>query len=399
MSDCAPGVVIVGAGQAGARFAEALRALGHRGLVTLVGDEPELPYERPPLSKSLLAGLTTLDAAHVFAADWYVAHGVDLRLASRVQAIDRSSRTVHLAGGQPLRYGTLVLATGARPRRLGDGPRVLRSAADAAALRQCLRPGTRLVIVGAGFIGLEVAATARSRDVDVTLVEAAATPMARAVPPAVGERFVRLHEAHGVAWRLGARIASVSARSVVLDTGESLDADTVLAAIGIVPNQELALEAGIACDDGIVVDAFGRTSDPHVFAIGDCARLAHPLADRPLRMEAWQHANAHAQAAAKAIVGQPEPYAEVPWAWSDQYDVNLQVCGWPQGGTMDVWRGDAEAGDATLFQLATIPGERWALRAAVSINRPRDQRAARRLIAAGTPVDPATLADTSGRLG
>lgn len=400
MADHAPGgVVIIGAGQAGARCAEALRVLGFEGPITLVGEEVELPYERPPLSKSLLARATTLDTARVLAQDWYRNHAVDLRLGCRVRAIDRGAHRLDLGNGDSLHYESLVLACGSRPRTLGAGSVVLRSAADAAALGERLRAGSRLVIIGAGFIGLEVAATARGLGVEVTLVESAATPMARAVPPAVGRRFVGLHEAHGVSWRLRAGIAAASAGSVTMAGGETLEADTVLAAIGIVPNDELAREAGIVCDDGICVDAFGRTSDPDVYAIGDCARLAHPLKDRPIRLEAWQHAEAHAQAVARTIVGQPEPYAEVPWAWSDQYDVNLQVCGWPTAGARQVWRGDAEAGDATLFLLQPLPDERWALQAAVSIDRPRDQRAARRLIAAGTPVDPAALADPAARLG
>jgi 3-phenylpropionate/trans-cinnamate dioxygenase ferredoxin reductase subunit len=399
MVECPSGaVVIVGAGQAGARCAEALRALGHAGPVTLIGDEPEEPYERPPLSKSLLAGKTAADDARVLSRGWYEAHAVELRLGDAVRSIDRQARLVHLTSGQQCAYDALVLATGARPRQLGQGTLTLRSAADAARLRDRLRPASRLLIVGAGFIGLEVAATAHALGVQVTLVEAAATPMARAVPAAVGQRFVRLHASHGVAWRLGTRIAALECDCVTLADGEKLEAHTVLAAIGVQPNDELARQAGIACDDGVLVDAFGRTSDPSIFAIGDCARLAHPLCDRPIRLEAWQHAEAHAQAAARSIVGQPEPYAEVPWAWSDQYDVNLQVCGWPASGLRDVWRGDPDA-EATLFQLEALPDGRWALRAAVSINRPRDQRAARRLIAAGTPVDPAALADPAARLG
>ncbi len=391
-------VVIVGAGQAGARCAEALRALGHAGPVTLIGDEPEEPYERPPLSKSLLAGKTALDDARVLARGWYGAHAVELRLGAAVRAIDRRARLVQLTSGPPCAYETLVLATGARPRQLGEGSLTLRSAAEAASLRDRLRPASRLLIVGAGFIGLEVAATARALGVQVTLVEAAATPMARAVPAAVGQRFVRLHASHGVVWRLGARIAALGCDCVTLVDGEKLEADTVLAAIGVQPNDELARQAGIVCDDGVLVDAFGRSSDPSIFAIGDCARLAHPLCDRPIRLEAWQHAEAHAQAAARSIVGQPEPYADVPWAWSDQYDANLQVCGWPSPGLRDVWRGDREA-EATLFQLEALPDGRWTVRAAVSIDRARDQRAARRLIAARTPVDPAALADPAARLG
>lgn len=398
MVDRAPGaVVIVGAGQAGARCAEALRALGHPGPVTLIGDEPEAPYERPPLSKSLLAGQTVLDDARVLPAGWYAANAVELVMGSTVQSIHPASRAVRLSSGDSRRYDTLVLATGARPRRLGNGTLVLRSAADAAALRDRLRPGSRLLIIGAGFIGLEVAATARALGVGVTLVETAATPMSRAVPAAVGGRFVRLHAAHSVAWRLGARIESIGPAGATLADGERLYADTVLAAIGIVPNDELARDAGIACDDGILVDVCGRTSDPSVFAIGDCARLAHPLAARPIRLEAWQHAEAHAQAVARTIVGAAEPYAEVPWTWSDQYDVNLQVCGWPGPSLREVWRGDPD-GDTTLFQLKALPEDCWALQAAISINRPRDQRAARRLIGTGTPIDSTALADPAARL-
>lgn len=391
-------VVIVGAGQAGARCAEALRALGHAGPITLLGEEPQWPYERPPLSKSFLAGTSALDAARVLAPGWYAEHEVGLRLNDRVSAIDSHRHHISLASGDTLPYDALVLATGARPRALGQGTAVLRNAADAAALRERLKSANRLVIVGAGFIGLEVACVARGMGVQVMLLEAAATPMARVVPADIGRWFVALHETHGVQWRLKARIDSVSGSAVQLAGGETLHADVVLAAIGILPNDELAREAGIACEDGILVDAFGRTSDPDVYAIGDCARLAHGLSPRPIRLECWQHADAHAQAVARTIVGQPEPYAEIPWAWSDQYDVNLQVCGWPDAQGTAVWRGDLAQGGATLFLVQALQNGGVSVRAAVSVNRPRDQRAARRLIAAGTGVDPGALADPAARL-
>jgi NADPH-dependent 2,4-dienoyl-CoA reductase/sulfur reductase-like enzyme len=392
-------VVVVGAGQAGARCAEALRALGHAGAITLIGDEPEDPYERPSLSKSLLAGTTTVGDARVLPPGWYAANHVSLRLATTVVSVEPSTRRVNLRSGEAMPYDALVFATGGRPRVLADGQSVLRTVADAIALRGRLQQGSRLIIIGAGLIGLEVAATARALGVQVTIVETASTPMARAVPASVGRWFIRLHESHGVDWRLGVRVASADLNSVTLASGETLAGESVLCAIGVVPNDDLPRTAGLPTDDGVLVDQCGRTADASIYAVGDCARLLHPHVDRAVRLESWQHAQVHAQCVARTLIGQPEPYVEVPWAWSDQYDVNLQVCGWPRPDATEVWRGDPDHGGATLFQVVPRDDGRLTLCAAVSINRRRDQPSAKRLIARGASVDPAALADPAVRLG
>lgn len=400
-------VVIVGAGQAGARCAEALRSLGHEGPITLLGEEPVAPYERPPLSKSLLAGESSLGDAQVLPDAWWSDNHVELCTGRHVAHIDRSARRVLDGEGRSSSYDVLVLATGSRPRRLRcaghdlDGVLTLRSAADALELRGRLTAGHRLIIVGAGFVGLEVAATARELGVDVTVLEASAAPMARAVPPEVGALFVDLHARHGVKWRLRTTLCAIEALegalSVRLSDGETLPADTVLIGIGIIPNVELAEAAGLAVDDGVLVDASGRTSDPHIYATGDCARCEHPLLSRAVRLEAWQHAERHAQAVAASIVGGTQPYAEVPWAWSDQYDVNLQVTGAPARWDRTVWRGDPVSMSATLFQLVDAP-DGLRVVGAVSVSRPRDSRAARQMIERNAVVDVTRLTDCTARL-
>ncbi len=395
---CHQRIVIVGAGQAGARCAEILRAGGHDGPVDLVGDEAMLPYERPPLSKSLLAGANTLEQALVLAPDWYDRHAVRLHLGRHAVYVDRSRTELVLDDGRSLHYDTLVLATGAKARRLRvpgadlSGVHYLRTATQSLELRQRLRPGKRLVVIGGGFIGLEVAATASTMGVQVCVVEAAAAPMARVVPPEVGRLFAELHRRHGVAVHTHAQVDAIRCEgthlAVRLQDGRGLDADSVVVGIGVVANDALAVASGLPVDDGILADASGRTEDPRIYAIGDCARFLHPLLGRAVRLEAWQHANQHAEAAACSILGADEAGAHVPWAWSDQYDANLQVTGAPDQWDALVWRGVPSAMAATLFQWfeGHVVG-------AVSINRAKDARLAARLIARRTSVTPEQLAD------
>jgi NADPH-dependent 2,4-dienoyl-CoA reductase/sulfur reductase-like enzyme len=401
-------IVIVGGGQAGARCAEALRLHGFAGRITIVAQEPVLPYERPPLSKSLLAGTSTVEEAYVLPPAWYAEHDVKVLLGRTVISVNRPFKEIQLDDGSSLPYDILILATGARPRapaidgRDLTGVLTLRDTGDAKALQARLQSGRRLVVIGAGLIGMEVAATARLLDVDVVVLDVATTPMSRVLPPEAGHEFAELHRRHGVKMHLGMQLeAIVNANGslvVKLADGSAVHGDTVLLAVGVVPCDGLAAASGIETSDGVCVDAFGRTSDPNVYAIGDCARLHHPLLGRSVRLESWQHAEAHAQAVARSIMGIGEPYAEVPWAWSDQYDVNLQVCGAPMQWDAVVWRGDPSTMAATLFQVVRDEGDLVRVVGASTMNRARDMRAARRLIEAATPVPIQRLADESDRL-
>lgn len=401
-------IVIVGGGQAGARCAEALRLHRFAGRITIVAQEAVLPYERPPLSKSLLAGTSTVEHAYVLPPAWYAEHDVKVVPGRTVVRLNRPFKEIHLDDGSSLPYDILILATGARPRVPAisgsdlAGVLTLRDTVDAKALQSRLHRGRRLVVIGAGLIGMEVAATARLLDVDVVVMDVAATPMSRVLPPELGHRFAELHRRHGVDMRLGVQLEAIvnanGSLAVELTDGSAVHGETVLLAVGVVPCDELAAASGIATSDGVCVDAFGRTDDPNVFAIGDCSRLHHPLLGRNVRLESWQHAEAHAQAVARSIMGVGEPYAEVPWAWSDQYEVNLQVCGAPTQWDAVVWRGDPSTMSATLFQVVRDDSDLVRVVGASSMNRARDMRAARRLIEAGSPVPIQRLADEGARL-
>ena len=391
-------IVIIGAGQAGARCAESLRLKGHTGPITILGDEQEPPYERPPLSKSLLAGLTNVESHRVLPLDWYLNHQVSLRLGSRVEYVDRLASQVIIQGGSSLPYDKLVFATGSRPRLLGQGAWVLRSVQDSLDLSREIDSGRRLLIVGAGLIGLEVAATARSKGMEVTLIEAANWPMVRVVPRQISQYLVELHKTQGVHWVLDARIAFVDETQVKLEDGTVLVGDVVLVAIGVMPNDDLARTAGLPTDDGILVDEFGCTADAAIYATGDCARLAHHLSSTPIRIETWQHSELHPQTVASAICGDPKPYREVPWAWSDQYGVNLQMSGWTHSADAEVWRGDPSSGGATLFMLQHASDDQFFVIGATSINRSIDQRSARRLISKKTLVSKIDISDLNRSL-
>jgi len=402
-SDSDHHLVILGAGHAGGRAAEALRAAGFAGKVTLVGSETHPPYERPPLSKELLAGACELERTYLKPAAFYETVGIALRLGVPAQAIERAAQTLRLADRAALPYDSLLLTLGARARRLampgGADPHLyyLRDIGDCLKLRGVLGAGKRLVVIGAGFIGLEAAAVARGRGSAVTVLEAAATPLARVTPPALGEYFAALHRRRGVDLRTGATVTAIAAHGaeavVTLASGETLSADAVLVGIGAVPNSELAAEADLAVDDGIVVDAQGRTSDSRIFAAGDVTRHFNPLLGRRIRLESWQNAQNQAIAVARVMAGGTAPYAELPWFWSDQYDVNLQTAGAPERWDEIVWRGRAEDGRFTLFYLdRSIPV------GGATVNNARDMRFVKLLATQGRPVDPARLADPAAKL-
>jgi len=397
-------IVIVGAGHAGGRAAQAMRAAGFEGAVILVGEEAFEPYERPPLSKELLQTDDGLERARLHDPAWYEEHDVELLKGETAVALDTAAKTVTLADGGELRYDKLLLTTGARVRELpvsgAELPEVhyLRDYRDTQAIRARLTPDARVVVIGGGFIGLECAASARSRGCAVTVLEAADRLMGRAVAPEIGRHFEEIHRGHGVDLRLGAKIVEIDGygkvASVVLDGDEPVPADLVVIGIGILPNVELAEEAGIACDNGITVDAFGRTSDPHVWAAGDVANQPNAFLGRRVRLESYQNAQDQAMAVARNMVsGEPSAYEDSLWVWSDQYDVNLQMLGMPEGHDELVWRGEPASGSFTLFYM-----KGGKIVAVNTVNSGRDMGACKRLIATGKAFDPAQLADTQVKL-
>ena len=397
--------VIVGGGQAGGRAAETLRSAGFAGRIVIVAGEPVRPYERPPLSKQVLTGEAADDSVFLRSPAYYSEHGIEVLTETSAEALDRTGKVLSLSDGEVLRYDKLLLATGARVRRLpvagGDlrGVHYLRTLRDSAALRPELAPGRRILIVGGGYIGLEVAAAAIKRGCDVTVLEAADSVMNRQVAPELGEWFAHWHRGRGVDLHTGMRVAAFEGEDghvarVACADGQSFAADTVVVGVGVVPNAELAAEAGVTCDDGIVVDAFGRTDDPAVFAAGDVTRHHNPVLDRWMRLESWQNAQYQSETAAKTMADSPTQYAMVPWFWSDQYDINLQMIGQPETWDRVVWRGDPESGDGfSVFYLAEgrVVG-------ANTVNLGRDIAPARKMIETGVRPDPALLADTDTTL-
>jgi 3-phenylpropionate/trans-cinnamate dioxygenase ferredoxin reductase component len=331
------GVVIVGAGHTGAQAAKTLRQEGWRGAITLVGAETEPPYQRPPLSKEILTGAKTLSDYCLFETSFLERHEIELRAGTRAVAIDRKGQEISLENGSRLRYGRLLLATGAEPRRLtvpevGPGNiHYLRSAADARGLAYVIRGGRRLIIVGGGFIGLEVAASAASRGCQVSVIEAGARLVMRSVPAEIEKLLAARHRVAGVTFHLNRQVAGIrwtrDRVEVDLDDGTRLHGDAILAAIGVAPRVELAEAAGLAVDNGIAVDATLRTSDPNIFAAGDASSFPHSLFGSRIRLECWKNAEDQGVTAARNILGAGEEYGGAPWLWSDQYELSIQVAG------------------------------------------------------------------------
>lgn len=362
-SDRGGRVVIVGAGHAGGSAAALLRQSGWKGPITLIGDEPFPPYQRPPLSKTWLTD--EMDAARVALRPdgFYRTSQIDLRFGVTVTAIDRDRRAVTLSTGESLGYDQLILATGARPRRLAApghdlaGVLYLRGITDARRLKNALCTGSRLVVIGGGYIGLEVAAAARTIGASVTIVEREERVLARVASPVLASFFRQAHEARGVRILCRATVAAVEGgagrvRAVRLDDGTEIPCDAVLVGVGARPDDRLARDCGVACEDGIAVDLTARSSDPHIHAIGDCTARPLPLYNRRGRLESVPNAQEQAKQAAADLCGRPPPAREVPWFWSDQYDIRLQIAGLPFDVAGLVVRGDPATERFAVFHLA-----------------------------------------------
>ena len=390
-------IVVVGAGQAGAWVASTLRDEGYDGRLVLLGDEREAPYERPPLSKDFLAGTRDAASCAVKPEGSYAERSIDLRLGCCVRAIDRARKEV-VAGGETFAYDSLVLATGARPRLLPvpgaelPGVCYLRTMADSAALRERLRQGLRVCLIGGGYIGLEIASTATALGCQATVVEALPEVLARTMPAELSRVIVARHRARGVtvetAFKTTEIVESGGALSVASQDGRAVAADLVVIGIGILPNVELAEAAGLDCGNGILVDALGRSSDPAIYAAGDVTCHHNPLLGRSIRLESWQNAQNQGIAVARSILGNGAPYAEVPWFWSDQFDMNIQAVGAAETWDAVVMRGNPEGDSFAVFCLSE-----GVLVSAYTVNAPRDVRFARQMIARRAQPCPEQLAD------
>ena len=385
--------VIVGAGLAGAAAAQELRSKGFGGSIVVLGAEPLPPYERPPLSKEYLRGEQG-EPALVHPESWYAEHDIDLRTGTRVTELDAATPAVVLEGGDRLDADAVLLATGGTPRRLPGDPSerilTLRTLEDADRIRDLLQGG-RLVVVGAGFIGAEIGASARAKGVDVTVLEMAPVPLVRALGEEIGALYGRIHRDEGVDLRTGEGVESIedTAEGVVVMTtsGSTVEAQAVVVGVGISPNVELAEGAGLAISNGVDVDPACRTSAPSVFAVGDIANHDHPLFGR-IRVEHFDNALKMGAHVAGTMLGENTPFTDPHWFWSDQYDVNLQYAGFAQRWDDVVVRGSLEDRDGVAFYL-----DEGRLLAALGLNRGKDVRRAMKLISARARPDPAALRD------
>jgi 3-phenylpropionate/trans-cinnamate dioxygenase ferredoxin reductase subunit len=393
--------VIAGGGLAGAKAAEALREQGFRGRIVLAAEEDVRPYERPPLSKDYLQGKAERETIFVHAPDWYDASRVELLLGTAVTGIDRGRREVTLSDGGRLAYGKLLLATGSAPRRLplpgadADGVLYLRRLGDSDRIRDIFRAASRVLIIGAGWIGLEVAAAARIAGADVTILERAELPLLHVLGPQVAPVFADLHRQHGVDLRLGVRVAEITvsggkATGARLADGTRIGADAVIVGIGAAPQTALAEAAALDVRDGVVTDASLRTSDPDIYAAGDIANAFHPLLGRRIRVEHWANALHQPKTAAASMLGRDAVYDRVPYFYTDQYDLGMEYAGYAGPGGYDqvIFRGDVGKREFIAFWLS---GGRVA--AGMNVNIWDVNDAIGDLIRSGQPADPARLAD------
>ena len=397
--------VIVGASLAGASAAEALRENGFSGSITLVGEESHRPYERPPLSKGYLLGKEPAERAYVHGESFYAEHDIELRLATRVTAIDRAAKEVSLGGGDRIGYDKLLLTTGSSVVRLKipgaglSGVHYLRSLDDSERLKQALESGGQVAIVGGGWIGLEVAAAARQHGASVVLVEPQPAPLYAVLGQELGEFYAQVHRDHGVDVRLGVDVTEFNGSDAVtgisLTDGAEVVADSVVVGVGIRPNVELAADAGLLVDDGVVVDEYLRTTDPDIYAAGDVANAHNPQYGRHLRVQHWANAKDQGAAAARNMLGLDEPFAKVPYFFSDQYDVGMEYSGLHRPGEYDdvVYRGDPASHEFCVFWLKAA-----SVIAGMNVNVWDVHSDLRAIIKSGKPIDRDRLADPSTSL-
>lgn len=395
--------VIIGAGQAGGWAAKTLRDQGFEGRVVIVGDEDFAPHERPPLSKEVLLGDAEKESCLLWPPGTLEEADIEMHLGVSVKSIDADGHTMSLSNGETLAWNKLLIATGGRARSLDvdgvdlDGVYTLRTIEDAEGIRARLTAGAKVLVIGAGWIGLEVAAAARKRDASATVVEVADRVCARALTEDMSQWVHALHERHGVDIRLTTAFSHFAGEEklekAVLGDGSEIDCDVAVIGIGLIPNTELAESAGLDIDNGIVVDENGQTSHPDIFAAGDVTNHPNALLGRRVRLESWENAQNQAINSAKAMLDIKEPYSEIPWFWSDQYDANIQMMGLPEAWDQTVTRGDREAGEFIEFYLKD--GE---MQGAAAINNPRDLRFTRRMITSGKKFDADALADPDVKL-
>ena len=401
MSDLKAKIVILGAGHAGGTAAALLRQYGHEGPIVLIGDEPLAPYQRPPLSKAWLKGEADANSLALKPLEFYPEANIDFRPNIKAVGLERSARQVKLSDGSSLDYDKLIIATGARPIVLPmpgadlKGVLFLRTAADAEALKQAIGPGKRIAIVGGGYIGLEAAASARALGAEAVVIEREPRLLARVACEALSSFFQSYHEKHGVEFILGASVTGFVGEAgqvagVTLTDGRTIPCDAALVGVGAVPNDEIASDSGLETARGVVVNLAARTSDPSIYAIGDVAHRPLPLYDRMFRLESVPNALEQAKQAASDITGRAPPPAEVPWFWSDQFDLKLQIAGLPFDADRIVIRGDTAAGKFAVFHLK---GEQ--VQAVEAVNAPPEFMAGKQLIQNRKAVSPEKLADPS----
>ncbi len=391
-------LVIVGAGQAGFALAAKLRALKDDRPITILGSEPVLPYQRPPLSKKYLLGEMSFDRLLFRPEAWYGENGVEIRLSTPVEAIDRPNHLVRLFDGSEIAYETLVIATGATPRKLPaaiggalEGVFTVRDKADADRLATEMKPGHRLLIVGGGYIGLEAAAVARKLGLEVTLIEMADRILARVAARETADAIRKIHEGEGVVILEGTGLTRLigdegRVKAAELSDGRVIDADMVIVGIGVTPNDQLAADAGLEVQNGIVVDGFGRTTDPQIYAAGDC--VVQEWKGQSVRLESVQNAVDQAEAIAAVLAGGSAPYDPKPWFWSDQYDVKLQIAGFNLGYDQTVVRPGAREGSLSIWYFH---GRDFI--AVDAINDAKAYVTGKKLLELGRPVDPALISD------
>ncbi len=395
------GMVIIGAGHAAGQAAASLRQEKYEGPITIIGDEPHIPYQRPPLSKQYLSGEQGLDRVYLRPQKFYDDKDITLKLGVSATAIDPAARTVSLDNGESVDYDKLIISTGSRPRKLNiegselGGIHYLRTIADVDAIRAEMSAGKNLVITGGGYIGLEVASVGIEQGMQVRVLEMEARILQRVTTPQMSEYYHNLHTSRGVHIHTGTGVTGFAGDGQVSkvlcgDAGE-FDADLVVVGIGIIPNVELAQAAGLECDNGIVVDDHCRTSDPNIYAAGDCTNHPNPLLNRRLRLESVPNAMEQARVCASNMLGGDKVYASIPWFWSDQYELKLQMVGFSADGNESVLRGDMAQNTFAVFYLHD--GE---VVAADAVNSPKEFMVCKQLV--GKKVDPALLADADADL-